>query len=218
MDIGKAFSFIFEDQEWITKIAIAALVMFIPIIGLFVVLGWQLEVTRRVILNEERPLPSWNDWGGYLSRGFMGFVIAFVYMLPLIVFSGCFQAIIIPLSDQGNRAMALAVGGMSLVFSCTAFIYGIAAGVVLPAALGRFADTGQIGDAFNFGMVFGLLRAAPGAFAMVFIGSLLSGLVSSLGLIACFIGIFFTAALAATVNGHLYGQAYVIARNSVPAM
>jgi hypothetical protein len=218
MDIGRAFSYIFEDQEWLTKVAVAALVMLIPFIGWFAILGWQLEITRRVILNEARPLPAWSDFGGYLSRGFMGFVIAFVYLLPLVVFSGCFQAAIIPLSEQGNDVMTFAVAGLGLVFSCVTLIYGIAAGLVLPAALGRYADTSQIGDAFNFGAILGLVRAAPGAFAMVLIGGFLASLLASLGTIACFIGVFFTAALASAVNGHLYGQAYIITRNAGPTM
>jgi uncharacterized membrane protein len=40
MDFGRAFSFVFEDPDWLKKVAIAGLVMLIPVIGQLVVLGW----------------------------------------------------------------------------------------------------------------------------------------------------------------------------------
>lgn len=215
MNIGKAFSYIFEDQEWLTKVGLAALITLIPLIGTLAVLGWMLEITRRVILNDAQPLPAWNDFGGYLSRGFMALVIAFVYALPLVVITGCMQAALVPLYDQSNDVMTMAVSAITLAFSCVSILYSIALGLVLPAAYARYADTGQLGEAFKFGYIFNLLRAAPSAYLLVLLGSILAGFAASLGMIACFIGILFTAALAMAVNGHLYGQAYNIARGAV---
>ena len=218
MNIGKAFSYIFEDQEWLSKVGIAALVSLIPLIGTLVVLGWMLEITRRVILNNDRPLPAWDDFGGYLSRGFMAFVIAFVYVLPLIVITGCMQAATVSLYNQSNDVMTTAASGITLALSCVSAIYGIAVGLVLPVAYARYADTGQLGEAFKFGYIFSLLRAAPSAYLLVLLGSLLAGFAAGFGIIACFIGILFTAALAMAINGHLYGQAYNIARGAAPTL
>lgn len=218
MDIGKAFTYIFDDQEWITKVGIAALVLLIPLVGTIAVLGWMLEITRRVILNEARPLPAWNDFGGYLSRGFMTFVIGFVYALPIIVISACMQGALIPLMDQGNDATSLAVSAITLAFSCVSMVYGLLLGLVMPAAYARYADTGQPGEAFKFVEVFNLIRSAPAAYLLVLVGGLLAGLLAGIGIIACFIGAFFTGALAMAVNGHLYGQAYKVARGAAPVL
>jgi hypothetical protein len=214
MNIGKAFSFIFEDQEWLTKVGIAALVSLIPLIGTLAVMGWMLEIIRRVIFNEAKPLPAWDDFGGYLSRGFMAIVIAFVYSLPLVVIAGCMQAALVPMYDQSSDAMNTAFSAITLAFSCVSVIYSIALGLIIPIAYARYADTGQLGEAFKLGYLFSLLRAAPSAYLLVLLGSLLAGLAASLGMIACFVGILFTAALAMAVNGHLYGQAYRIARGA----
>jgi hypothetical protein len=58
------------------------------------------------------------------------------------------------------------------------------------------------------GEVFGLVRAAPVAYLLVFVGSIAAGFIASLGTLACVIGVFVTSAYASTVNMHLIGQAY----------
>ena len=39
MDIGKAFGFVFEDEQWVSKILLGAAIMLIPIFGLFALIG-----------------------------------------------------------------------------------------------------------------------------------------------------------------------------------
>ena len=78
MDFGKAFSYVFDDEDWIKKIGIGALLSLIPIVGWFVILGWGVEITKRVINKNPEILPDWSDFGGYLTRGFLAFVVLFV--------------------------------------------------------------------------------------------------------------------------------------------
>ena len=80
MNFGQAFTYVFEDPDWAKKLLIPALVSLIPIIGQLVVLGWMLEVTRRVIQQNPRPLPEL-DFGRQLGEGFKGFIIGLVYAL-----------------------------------------------------------------------------------------------------------------------------------------
>ena len=49
MDFGKAFTYVFEDEEWIKKILIGALLSLIPFVGWWFVGGWGLEITKNVI-------------------------------------------------------------------------------------------------------------------------------------------------------------------------
>ena len=176
MNFGRAFSYVTEDPEWLQKVGIAALVMIIPILGPMVVIGWALELTRRVIHNEPDKLPDWSNFGDYLSKGFQGFVIGFVYALPIILVSFCSQGVsLLPTLIKNNQAvesMATVITVVSLCFSCVMIVYELLLAFVLPAALGNFAATGQIGAGFRFGEVFGLLRAAPGAYFMTFLLSL----------------------------------------------
>jgi hypothetical protein len=129
-----------------------------------------------------------------------------VYAIPLIIF---YVPIIVLTTMAGQSdtidtvitIAGLCCGGLML-------LYGLLLLVVLPAAMGNYLATDLMGAAFRFGEVFGLLRAAPGAYLMVLLGGLVAGFIGSLGSIACLIGVLATAAYASAVMGHLYGQAY----------
>jgi hypothetical protein len=85
-------------------------------------------------------------------------------------------------------------------------------GVFIPAAIANYAESGEIGAGFRFGEVFRLVKAAPAAYVMVLVGAFLAGMIAMLGMIACFIGVFFTAVIASAINAHLAGQAYYEAK------
>jgi hypothetical protein len=223
MEFGRAFSYITEDAGWLKKVGIAALISLIPLIGQIMVLGWGMEITRRVINKDPEPLPTWDDFSGHLSRGFQAFVISFAYMLPVILISSC-SNLALPLLDQSgdtSQALLTALGVVTACLGCFSAIYGLAVGVVLPAALGNFAATGELGAGFRFAEVFGLVRAATGPYLLVLLGSMISGFIASLGLILCIVGVYFTLAFAMAINAHLYGQAYSAAKAAqatAPAM
>ncbi len=208
MEFGKAFSFPFEDQDWIKKIGIGALIMLIPLVGGFIVAGWGLEVTRRVIRREAQPLPDWTDFGKFLVDGLKVMVIGLVYALPIILFSICSQTPLIFMGNGGDDTIATIYSLVMVCFGCLVFIYALFLGLVMPAAVANFAATDQLGAAFRFGEVFGLVRAAPGPYVLVLLGSFLAGIIAMLGSIACGIGALLTAAYAMAINGHLQGQAY----------
>jgi len=208
VEFGKAFSYPFEDQEWLQKLGIAALIMLIPILGQWIVAGWGLEITRRVIQRDPQPLPDWSDFGGHLVRGLKVLVVSLVYALPIILISACQQGFTIALQNNNDDAAVMAMTVITVCLSCFSLIYGLFLGLVMPAALGKFAATGEMGAAFRFGEVFGLVRAAPAAYLIALLGGIISAFVAMLGLIVCIIGVIFTAAYAYTINSHLYGQAY----------
>jgi hypothetical protein len=219
MEFGKAFSFPFEDQEWFKKVAILALISLIPIVGPFVSLGWGVEITRRVIRKDPTPLPAFENFGGMLVDGLKVAVIIFVYMLPIILVQACNQGITFGLPSLIDDYDT--VGTITMVtlvcFGCLSLLYAILMGFMLPAAIGNFAASDQMGAAFKFGKVFGLVRAAPIAYLLVLLGTFLSGIVAMLGVIACAIGVFFTAVYAAAINAHLQGQAYLAAGGDAPS-
>ena len=208
MEFGKAFSYVFEDPDWLKKVGIAALVSLIPLVGQIIALGWSLEVTRRLIRREPALLPDWSDFGGHVMRGLQVFVIGLVYALPVILVSACNNIIPLFMNDSSNDTMSSILLIVTICFSCVIFIYSIFLGLVLPAAVGNFAATDQLGAGFRFAEVFGLVRAAPAAYVIVLLAGIVSGIVASLGIILCFIGIFLTSAYAYAVNAHFIGQAY----------
>ena len=213
MDFGKAFSFVFEDDDWLEKVLVAGLIMLIPVIGTMVVAGWGYEITRRIIHKEPVQLPDWSDFGTYLAKGFQVTVIGFVYALPLILMQACIQgAVVFGQNQAQDDTIMTVISIVSICFGFVTFLYAIFMGFVLPAAIGNFAAKGNLGAGFKFDEVFGLVKAAPGAYLLVLLGTVITSFVASIGVIACAIGVLFTSAYAAAINAHLQGQAYLVAK------
>jgi len=223
MQFGRAFSFAFEDPDWLKKIGIAALVSLIPLVGQIFLVGWGVEVMRRVINRDAVPLPDWTDFSGHLVRGLKATVVYLVYSLPMILFGFCMWAgmmgsTLLFAGDEANvEAASIAMIVVAGALGCLMLIYGILMAFLLPAALARMAVSGNLGGAFRIGDVFKLVRAAPGPYVLVILGSMLAGIIGSLGSIACGIGALLTTAYASTITGHLTGQAYLAASEAKPA-
>jgi hypothetical protein len=211
MDFGKAFTFVFDDPDWLKKVAINALIGLIPLIGQIYLLGWGLEVARRVAMRSGTPLPD-VDFGTYLGHGFKAFVVTLVYTVPAFVIAIPMVVVAAVAENAGlDRDIAniilliINLGGGLLIL-----LYSLVMGLLLPAALTRAVVFGSIRDGLQFGQVFGLVRAAPVAYLLTLIGALLAAtLASLLGSLACGVGIIFTMAYQQVVTGHFYGQAYL---------
>lgn len=206
MDFGLSFSFPFQDEEWGKKIVLTAVISLIPIIGQLALIGWLVELTRRVIRGDTEPLPDWADFGGILVLGLKMFAIGFVYALPLM-FATIPMAIFDSLIDSDSAAALYTI--VTLCFSCFALIYGLALAFFFPAAVGELAATDNLGAAINPMNIIAHLRSAPSAYLLAFLGTIIAGFLSGFGIILCFVGVIFTTVYAYAVQGHLYGQAYL---------
>lgn len=208
MDFGLAFSYVFKDKDWFRKISILSLVALIPIVGQFVLYGWMMKIARKVMDHNLESLPEM-EFGEDLSRGFMGWVISLVYLLPIWIIYGLFFISSMAGSYSGFDQTTNSVSPIvSICGSLFVIAYGLLIGLVLPAAFTRYLERNSLGDAFNFGEVFKMVTKNPGTYLIVLLGTLVVGLIVPFGLIACFIGVIWTATYAMAVQGHLYGQAY----------
>jgi hypothetical protein len=204
MDVGLAFSFPFQDEDWVTKLILAGAILLVPVLGVIVVLGWTLATTRNVIKGEAQPLAGWSDFADLLTLGFKAFIISIVYALPIIIISIPFGFIASMFEDADSW-----VAFTSICFSCFSILYGLALAFIYPAALGELAANDDFGAALNPTRIFELVRKAPNAYVLTFIATIGAGFLASLGLLLCLVGVLFTSAYAYAVYGHLYGQAYL---------
>jgi hypothetical protein len=209
MDFGKAFTFVFDDPDWLKKVAINALIGLIPLVGQLYLLGWGLEVARRVAMRSMTPLPD-VDFGTHLGHGIKVFVVSLVYSIPIWIIVIPMVAVMAVADATMDRAtvdtvsMLCSAGGGLLMF-----LYSIALAFIMPAAMTRTVVQGSIRAGVEVGKVLALVRAAPGAFVLAILGTMAAGLLAGIvGGIACGVGIIFTMAYYQVVMGHLYGQAY----------
>lgn len=218
MDIGKAIGFVFEDKDWITKVLIGALITFLwfLILPWFLLFGYSLEVTKRVIRGDPEPLPPWTELGDLFVKGVMVVIIGIVYALPIIILNLCATPVWIVFGNQSGNAAEAINGLTSFGVSCLSILWGIVMSVVLPAALARFADTGELRDAFQFGDILRFVQDNLGTYVVVFLVVWVANLIAGvIGSAACFIGLFFTTPILYMFQGHLYGQAYLKAQGEV---
>jgi len=216
MDIGKAFAFVFEDENWIVKLLLAAAILLLGIIFSWVLLipllaaaiflgGYTVEITRRVIKGDPDELPEWDNWGALFGDGLKVWVIGIVYALPAIIVGLCLGVLTGVVSENSESASAF----LSLVLSCFNFLWAILVSIVLPAAIAFYADTDDLSAAFRFGEVLALVRDNLKTYIVTAVMSWVASLVGSLGSLVCGIGWLVTAPYGFFVTGHLYGQAYL---------
>ncbi len=211
MDIGRAFSFVFEDSEWVKKVLLGGLISLIPIVGGFVVYGYMLEIVKRIATGSEEELPEWDDFGGYLTRGFLFAVGLFIWFLPVIVLISCVAIGIAMLGGaSGNDAIAALTG--ILVFGLFGILFLVLilfAAVALPIVGGRYAMEQRFGTMFEFELIFRQVRQTGAAPLLLFVlTALVANFVGSLGFVLCFVGIIFTSFYAYVVTAHAAGQVY----------
>jgi len=217
MDVGKAFSFVFEDEEWVTKTLIAAGILFAGILLSWLIIpailaslllsGYGLQITRRVIRGESKVLPAWDNWGVLFTDGLMVFVIGLVYALPIIFFS-VFLGTPIGILSEHYEAVGSVFGSF---LSCLNLLWGIVMSFLLPPAIAFYAKEGNLGAAFRFGDIVKFVRDHFTTYLITAVIAWVASLVSGLGLLVCLIGVLFTAPYATFVTSYLYGQAFVYA-------
>ena len=215
MDLGKAFTFVFDDKDWLRKVVLNALIGLIPIVGPLYLMGWGLEVAKRVATRGLEPLPD-IDFGAYLGHGARAFVVALVYTAPLWI-SNLVAGLLFSRVPGGGQGPADALVGLGTACGgLLVLLYLILLGLLLPAAMTRSAVFGSIEAGLNFKAVWMAVRAAPGAYVLVLIGTFVSGILAAfVGILACGVGIIFTMTYYEAVTGHLYGQAYLASEAGV---
>jgi len=144
--IGDSFEYAKEAvvgkwNQWLMLI-IATILLGIPLAG------YSLKVLRG-----EKPAPEVTDWGTLFIDGIKYLIISIIWMIPamIVFFLAVGVSVLGAMSGDPTAAMA-AVGGMMigmLVFFVVLLI------TLLFEIIGviRFARTGSIGEAFNFGAI-----------------------------------------------------------------
>jgi hypothetical protein len=225
MDIGKAFSFVFEDKDWVVKLLVAAAILvggilffwllLIPlIVAIALVAGYAVEIMRRVIKGHPQPLPEWDNWSAFLADGLKAIVIAIVYALPFVLISACLGGPAGILGEGGDVAQVLA-GLFGVLAGIVNLLWLVAWFLLLPAALAFYVVEDDLSAAFRFGKVFAFVRDNIKTYLIVLVMSWVARIISNLGLVICGLGWLVTFPYSWMLMGHLYGQAYLEATGSV---
>lgn len=220
MDVGKAFTYIFEDKDWIVKILIGGgililgllffWVLFIPVIAAAAILwGYTLNTTRNVYDGNPMPLPRWENFGELFMRGITAIVGMIIWALPALVLAFC---AVIPITiasaqnDNGSGSGVMAIIGTC--FGCLAFLVGLAVSLFMYAPLTNFALNNQISTFWDFQGNWKFIRLHFNNYLIAWLmGAIVAGFIAGVaGSITCGLLSFFASFWSMLVAAHLFGQ------------
>ncbi|MFP4320882.1 MAG: DUF4013 domain-containing protein [Anaerolineales bacterium] len=174
INVIEAAQFPFQDQDWIKKIAIAGVLVIVPILGWVALAGYVVRVIRGVLQGSQQ-LPEFDDFGGDFSRGVMLFVGGLLYSIPTIFLSfinGIFDNFV-----------------LSCIISLMSFTYSIAITPILYTAYARYAMTEDFNAFLDFGGLINTVTTHTSEAAILVLNvlalGLIGGVIISIGLIAC---------------------------------
>ncbi|WP_448576592.1 DUF4013 domain-containing protein [Thermomicrobium sp.] len=212
MDLVRALSAPFRDDDWPEKLVIAALLLLLPLIGPLLVLGWALHYAREVAEQRERALPTWRNWSEHLTLGLLGAVVSIAWFLPTLAVLALSALALLPalLGDERFRIISLALSLAGL--SCLALPLAMLTTIVLPVPLGRLATTNQLSTALS---VVGALQEARQVLPSLFVTwvvlllhslgqAVLVSIASQFALFLCLPGIAASVILATGLQAHQY--------------
>jgi hypothetical protein len=203
--VTDAFAWPVRDPEWPVKILVTGLILLIPIAGAINGLGWMLATLDRLRAGEERLAPA-NL--GYIGRGLRLFAVQLVYGLAvaLVALVIYLPAVLIAVSQghgSGNAALIVASLLLNLLAFGVTTIGSLALTFASPAIV-LATDAGGVGGGLALRDVIRRARANPTNTLIAGLMLIAAGLISSLGLIACFVGVLFTTAYALAVQAWVY--------------
>jgi len=217
MDFAKAFTYVFDDEQWVKKVLIGGILMLIPIVNL-VTVGYWLKVLKNVAEGATTPLPEWDDFGDYFVKGLMSVLASMIWAIPIILLAAvtAMLSAVTGYDSAGTTRVAapivLCIWGMS----CLSGLYGLFLGLVLPAAHALYAVTGEFGAFFRFGEIRSFIMSNLGNYIIALLLFLVAQFIAGFGVVLCFVGVVFTQFWAMLVGSHLLGQLYPASANSEP--
>ncbi|OLC26058.1 MAG: hypothetical protein AUG06_12425 [Actinobacteria bacterium 13_1_20CM_2_65_11] len=195
--ITEAFVWPVRDPEWIVKLLIIGLISLIPIVGVINAIGWMLASLDRLRAGDERLAPANLS---YLPRGVRVFVVELVYTLVIAAIGAIFYipGVLIAVR-QGHDTANPGLIGVAILLNLVAFgavtLGSLAYTFALPAFV-LATDAGGIAAGLRVGDVVRRCRVNPISTLIAGLMLIAASFISTLGVIACGIGVFFTAAYA----------------------
>ncbi len=197
MNIGEAIGFVFEDEEWPSKLLLGAVISIIPIFGGAALTGYTIAVLRNVEMGSQRPLPGWDRIGEYFVDGLLFWVATLIYSIPFLIFACPIALVwILPAAASDNQDLTTILtsiaGLVSAGLGCLSLLYAIVLWVLMPVLQIRYAETGELGPCLRFNEVFRYLFEHIGAIiiaqvlvwaAAFVVTTVLGGIIGAFGLI-----------------------------------
>jgi len=144
--LGEAFEYAKEGlvgkwMKWVLLL-VATILLALPL------LGYELKILRG-----ERPSPEVSDWGTLFINGIKYIVIGLIYAIPVIIVAILTIAPLVMAGISGDETRIIAGVGSFLIGIVVVVILAVIIALFEFIGVIRFARTGSMGEAFNFGAI-----------------------------------------------------------------
>ncbi|MCC6906063.1 MAG: DUF4013 domain-containing protein, partial [Anaerolineae bacterium] len=82
MNFVDALVYPYRERNWLPKLGFAVIAALVPVAGLFLLKGWELETSARVFRGERPYLASWGRPHTHLFDGLKVAAAEFIYNIP----------------------------------------------------------------------------------------------------------------------------------------
>lgn len=121
---------------------IATLLLCLPLLGYLV-----------KVLRGDKPAPEVAGWGTLFIDGIKLFIISLIWAIPCLIIFFFFGSLIGGVLMEGNPSAMIAALTGALIYLVLFFIVAIITMLLSLIGAIRFARTGSMGEAFNFGAI-----------------------------------------------------------------
>lgn len=210
MGFGRAFTYSFEDKNWVSKMVMTVTLIFVSVIPIFglittaTLLGYTTELIGNIQNGHPRPLPKWTDFGGKTIKGAYVLIAIIIYNLPTVLIS----LLLYGFSNVISQSLFGSIAFIIIVFFALSilFIYTALTGAMLAIAINRYAITGDHGSFYRFGKIFNRLQKNITPTMQYIIFSILANLILGVLILIPCIGWITAPSLYLTVQGYLIGD------------
>jgi hypothetical protein len=225
MDFNRAFRYILDDKDWLSKIGLGLVIMIVPVLN-FAWTGYLVQIIRNVRDNETIVLPTWDNLGKKFMDGLMLVLAGLIYALPILLVACLPLAIIVipAVISQGQGSLNALMTGSMVVTSCLlclGVLYGLALSIFMPVVQIFYAREGTFASCFKIREIFQTITRHAGPFFTIWLVSLgvslgvglatgivggILGWIPLLGQLLVFVLGVAGSAYVLYFSSHLYGQ------------
>lgn len=219
INFGAPFAIFREDPDWMKKVAIVAVCILIPLVGAFQLVGYGHRCYAHARAGE-KGLPN-PVLGEDIGTGFfdwlkmLGNIFPVMILMWAVVFGCMFGGTMLGTLVAGaggaaggpDSGAAAAGGGIGAIIMMVSMLGGYLAIFVFAFFFGLLAIdmtrriyNGETFPMFSPSGTIGAIKRAPMAFVMTWLLLMLSGMIGSLGIIVCYVGILATLPLATVLR------------------
>lgn len=197
--VGDAFGWAFRDPQWVGKIAVQGLILIIPIVGWIAATGWLMMAFENARSGRNELPPA----GFHLERGIGIFgvyvIYAIVLNIPAWILDGIGAATNAAIRNSTNGYPYYNSSPLSGLGSLWSFLASLLLDFLLPSLIVLTFHNG-FGGGLDVARVWRYATSNPGNSLIAGLIVFATGFITAAGLIACCIGIFFTAIYSISIQ------------------